>query len=369
MSGTVDAVVVGAGVVGLAIAEALSAAGMATLVLEGEGQFGEGTSSRNSEVIHGGLYYPTGSLKHRACVAGRELLYDFCRTHGVAHRACGKLVVAPAAARAELEALASIAAANGVPVQLLDKAEVAALEPALAADAGLLSPTTGVVDSHGLMQALLGKAEAQGAMLVCRTRLSRVARKGAGWQVWIAGEDEPVVTTRWLVNAAGLGAQVVSAAIEGMPADAVPSLRLARGRYCSYAGKVPFGRLIYPMPEPGGLGVHLTLDLAGQARFGPDVNWVDAVDYRVDGLDIAAFARAVGAWWPGVDPARMAPGYAGVRPKLSGPGQPNADFAIHGPAEHGLAGVVALYGIESPGLTASLALAGMVRDIVREGGG
>lgn len=369
MTGSVAAVVVGAGVVGLAIAEALSGAGLETLVLEAEGHFGEGTSSRNSEVIHGGLYYPTGSLKHRACVAGRELLYRFCAAHGVAHRRCGKLVVAPAAASGELEALAATAAANGVPVELLDKAGVMALEPALRADAGLLSPTTGIVDSHGLMQALLGKAEAQGAMLVCRTPVNRIAPGPGGWEVWIEGEREPAVSARWIVNAAGLGAQAVSGVIEGMPAPAVPRLHLARGRYCTYAGQVPFRRLVYPLPEPGGLGVHLTLDLAGQARFGPDVSWVDEVDYGVDGLDIGAFARAVQSWWPGLEPGRMAPGYAGVRPKLSGPGEPAADFAIAGEPEHGLAGVIALYGIESPGLTASLALAGMVRDRVLESEG
>lgn len=365
MTGTVDVVVIGAGVVGLAIAEALSAAGHDTLVLERERHFGEGTSSRNSEVIHGGLYYPTGSLKHRACVAGRELLYRFCREHGVAHRQCGKLVVAPQAALPSLESLAATAAANGVPVRLLDQAEVAAMEPALAADAGLLSPETGIVDSHGLMQALLGKAEAQGAMLVCNTGVTRITGCPGGWQVHIAGEG-PAVTARWVINAAGLGAQSLSRSIEGMTDAAVPRLHLARGRYCTYAGAVPFGRLIYPLPEPGGLGVHLTLDLAGQARFGPDVSWVESVDYSVDGLDIAAFATAVRAWWPGLDASRMSPGYAGVRPKLSGPGEANADFAIHGPADHGLPGVIALYGIESPGLTASLALAEIVRDQVRD---
>jgi D-amino-acid oxidase len=364
-----DAAVIGAGVVGLAIAEALSAAGLETLVLEAQGRFGQATSSRNSEVIHAGLYYPAGSLKHRTCIAGRELLYRFCRTHGVAHRQCGKLIVASSIGLAGLEALAAAAEANGVPVELLDRSGIAALEPAVAAAAGLLSPATGIVDAHGLMQALLGKAEAQGAMLVCHAQVTRVAPGRGGWRLWIAGEDELPLTARWVVNAAGLGAQQVSRAIEGMAAVAVPPLRLARGRYCAYEGAVPFRRLIYPLPEPGGLGIHLTLDLAGQARFGPDVEWVDAIDYSVTGLDVAAFARAVGAWWPGLDPSRMAPGYAGVRPKLSGPGEPNADFMIHAPADHGLPGIIALYGIESPGLTAALALAEIVRDMVREGDG
>jgi D-amino-acid oxidase len=366
MAPAVDVVVIGAGVIGLAIAEAVSAAGHETLVLESERHFGQGTSSRNSEVIHGGIYYPTGSLKHRACIAGRDLLYRFCQEHGVAHRRCGKLIVAPRSALARLEALAATAGANGVPVRMLDRAGVAALEPALAAGAGLLSPATGIVDAHGLMQALLGKAEAQGATLVCKTTVTRVTRGAGGWQVHIAEGEGPAVAARWVINAAGLGAQSLSRAIEGMPEASVPPLHLARGRYCAYAGAVPFSRLIYPLPDAGGLGVHLTLDFAGQARFGPDVSWVETVDYSVAGLDIAAFADAVRAWWPGLDPARMTPGYAGVRPKLSGPGEPNADFAIHGPAEHGLPGVVALYGIESPGLTASLALARMVRELVRE---
>lgn len=371
MTEAVDVVVVGAGVVGLAIAEALSAAGLRVLILDGEARFGEWTSSRNSEVIHAGLYYPHGSLKHRTCIRGRELLYAFCRAASVPHRNCGKLVVAPEPEMiGDLEALHAMALANGVPVTMLDRREVGRIAPDLRASAAIASPTTGIIDSHGYMQALLGRAEARGAMLVCHTRVTAIARgddrTGGPWHVSIAGEAEPVVAARWIVNAAGLGAQAVSRAIEGMPAATVPPLFHARGRYCAYAGKAPFDRLIYPLPEPGGLGVHLTLDMAGQARFGPDVSWVDGIDYTVDGIDVAAFARAVRAWWPGVDAAKLTPGYAGVRPKLSGPGEPAADFAIDGPDKHGLPGVVALYGIESPGLTASLALAEIVQGIIRE---
>lgn len=356
----VDAVVVGAGVVGLAIARSLALAGRETLILEAERSFGSGTSSRNSEVIHAGIYYPAGSLKARACVRGRELLYRYCEDRNVPHRRCGKLIVAADAEQAPaLEKLDAAARRNGVgSLRMLDAAAVRALEPAVRAVAGLHSPETGIVDSHALMTALLGDAEAHGATLVRSTRVERASRSRDGWAIRLAGEEEPAVETRLLVNAAGLGAQALGARIEGSPAP--PPSRYAKGSYFGYAGRAPFRRLIYPLPEPGGLGIHLTLDMAGRARFGPDVEWLAEPDYRVEDAKRARFAQSIRRWWPEIDPERLAVDYAGVRPKLSGPGEPAADFIVEGPEEHGAPGLVSLYGIESPGLTACLALAELV---------
>lgn len=356
----VDTVVVGAGAVGLAAARALAAEGLEVLILEADDRFGSGVSSRNSEVVHAGIYYPAGSLKARLCLRGRELLYRFCEARGVPHRRCGKLIVAAEERQApELAVLERAAAANGVrTLRMLGGAEARALEPDLSAAAALHSPDTGVVDSHAFMAALLGEAEAGGATLVRRTRVERVTRAPNGWGVHLAGEPGPAVEARLLVNAAGLDAHLLVARIEGL--GGVPAVRYAKGSYFGHAGRVPFRRLIYPLPEPGGLGVHLTLDMAGRARFGPDVEWVDRPDYAVDPGKRGRFADAIRRWWPGLDPERLAVDYAGVRPKLSGPGEPPADFLVQGPRDHGLPGLVNLLGIESPGLTASLALAELV---------
>jgi L-2-hydroxyglutarate oxidase LhgO len=366
----VDAVVVGAGVVGLACARALAMAGREVVVLEQQSAWGTATSARHSEVIHAGLYYPPGSWKARLCVRGRQLLYAFCADHGVAHRRCGKLVVACSDDELPLlQALRARAEANGVDdLQWLTSDQARALEPALACHGALLSPSTGIVDSHGLMLALLGVAEAHGAMLALRSPL-RAAQVVAGGFVLEVGGATPIrLRAARLVNAAGLQACAVARAIDGLAAAHVPTPHYAQGAYFTLAGHAPFSRLIYPVPgESGHLGVHLTLDLAGQARFGPSLRWVDTVDYRVDPADGAHFAQAVRRYWPGLAerPAdALQPGYAGVRPKISGPGEPTADFRLDGPAVHGIPGLVNLFGIESPGLTAALAIAEVVESLL-----
>jgi L-2-hydroxyglutarate oxidase LhgO len=359
-----DAIVVGAGVVGLAVARALALAGKETLILDRESSFGTWTSARNSEVIHAGIYYPQGSLKARLCVEGRERLYAFCEARGVAHRRCGKLIFAadPSQSSKLQDILATAHGAGVHDLQLLSAGEVEKLEPTLRCAEALLSPSTGIIDSHGLMVALLGEAEAHGATLVCDTEVTRVTRTGGEWAVHVGGEAEPAASAPILVNAAGLAAQRIAALTEGLEQATVPQLHLARGVYFSYGGPSPFRHLIYPVPEPGGLGTHLTLDLAGQIRFGPDVEWIEEVDYKVDPGRHGKFAAAAQRIWPELDPDRLRPGFAGVRPKLSGPGEPAADFAIIGPAEHGAPQLVNLFGIESPGLTASMAIAAMVTD-------
>jgi L-2-hydroxyglutarate oxidase LhgO len=356
----VGAIVCGAGVVGLAIARALALNGREVLLLEREDRFGTQTSSRNSEVIHAGIHYPAGSLKAKLCVAGRAQLYSFCEVHGVPHRRIGKLIVAQAAELERLSAIRARAADAGVPLECLDAAQARRLEPALSCAGALLSDQTGIIDAHAFMQALLASAEDAGAQLVCRSAVSAVRRSGSGWAVRLEGEADAAVWTPVFVNAAGLHAQELAARIEGFCPRRIPARYLARGVYFAYAGHVPFRRLIYPTPVPGGLGTHLTLDMAGQARLGPDVEWIDTIDYSVDPDRSERFAAAVRAFWPTCDPARLTPAFAGIRPKLAGAGQPDADFVIQGPAEHGLNGLVNLFGIESPGLTASLAIADLV---------
>jgi L-2-hydroxyglutarate oxidase LhgO len=362
----VGCVVIGAGVIGLAIGRALALAGREVLVLEREHHFGTGTSSRNSEVIHAGLYYPTDSLKARLCVAGRRQLYDYCAERGIAHRRLGKLVVATRTGQlAELRAIHDRALANGVEnCRLLEAAEARQLEPQLACVAALHSRETGIVDSHGLMLALLGDLEAAGGLLACATPFERASRRGTEWIVATGGEAPFELAADWIVNAAGLHAQEVAARIDALPAAHVPPRFLARGCYFQLAGRAPFSRLIYPVPVPGGLGVHLTLDLGGQARFGPDVEWVDAIDYTVDARRADAFYAEIREYWPQLPDGSLVPAYAGIRPKLSGPGEPAADFVIAGPDEHGVSGLVNLFGIESPGLTACLAIGQQVRGIV-----
>lgn len=357
-----ECVVVGAGVVGLAVARALARAGREVVILEAGPAIGTGISSRNSEVIHAGLYYPTGSAKARLCVAGRRMLYDYCAGHGVPHRRCGKLVVAvDEAQRPALEALHARARANGVEdLRLLDGAEARALEPELTCVAALHSPVTGIVDSHQLMLSLLGEAEAAGAMLALNSPVRGGRATGEGILLDVGGEEPARLSCRMLVNAAGLGAVALAAGLEGFPAARRPAFRMAKGNYFSLAGRCPFHRLIYPLPEPGGLGVHLTLDLGGQGRFGPDVEWIEREDYDVDPARADRFADSIRRWWPGLPADALQPAYAGIRPKLHGPGEEAADFVIQGPAEHGVPGLVNLFGIESPGLTACLAIADAV---------
>lgn len=359
---TTDVIVVGAGVVGLACARALALAGRGVIVLEAEGDYGSGVSSRNSEVIHAGIYYPAGSLKAALCVEGRARLYAYCAERGVAHRRCGKLIVATAPDELpKLDGIAERARANGVhDLRPLSAAEALALEPALHCAGALLSPSTGIVDSHGLMTALLGDAENAGAVLALRSPFERAWRDGGRWVVATGGDEPFEIAADVVVNAAGLGAHAVMHAMTGFPAAALPPAWRAKGHYFALAGRAPFTRLIYPTPVDGGLGVHLTLDLGGQAKFGPDVEWLAPgapLDYTVDPSRRAAFERDVRRYWPGLPDGALQPAYSGIRPKTSGPGMPPADFTIAGPRDHGMPGVVQLLGIESPGLTSSLAIA------------
>jgi L-2-hydroxyglutarate oxidase LhgO len=356
--GEVDTAVIGAGVVGLACAVALARRGSKVMVLEAERTVGTATSSRNSEVIHAGIYYPQGSAKARLCVAGRERLYSYCGERGIPHRRTGKIIFAAEPdQQPTLERIVAQGHANGVDdLRFLSAAELKALEPELPAAAAILSPSTGMVDAHALMQALEGELDALGGQLVCGTRISGIERGSEGWSIRIDGEDEPALTTRLLVNSAGLEACAVAARIDGLEARFVPTPVLARGCYFSYGRPVPFRHLIYPVPVPGGLGTHLTLDLAGRARFGPNVQWIDRIDYRVDPALHAEFAAAARLIWPKLDPEALTPDYAGIRPKVRVDGEIAGDFIISGPAEHGLPGLVNLFGIESPGLTASLAI-------------
>jgi L-2-hydroxyglutarate oxidase LhgO len=362
----IDCAVIGAGVVGLAVARALALSGRETVILEKETRFGSGISARNSEVIHAGLYYPPDSLKARLCVDGRRRLYAYCATRNVAHRQCGKLVVAageddlPA-----LEAIRAAAAANGVDDLIaLDGAAARRLEPALAATAALLSPSTGILDAQGYMRSMLGEAQDAGAVIAYRAAVTRLAPRPDGVAMWLGADPDPALVARIIVNAAGLDACGLARAIEGFPPAHIPAQWYAKGRYFSLAGRAPFGRLIYPAPSAGGLGIHLTFDLGGQARFGPDVAWIDQIDYRVDPASAEDFAKAIKTWWPGLPDGALSPAYAGIRPKLSGPGGQPADFVIAGPETHGFPGIINLFGIESPGLTASLAIADAVIGLI-----
>jgi len=359
-----DAVVVGAGVVGLAVARALAMSGCEVVIIEAEDAIGTHTSSRNSEVIHAGIYYPKGSLKALSCVKGKHLLYEYCETHGVPHRRCGKLIVAADDSQLnELQNIRQKAHANGVTdVEFIEKEKATTWEPQLRCVGALHSPSTGIIDSHSLMLAYLGDAEARGAMLALKSKLLKVRSVKNAFELHVEG-SEPI-ESRILVNSAGLRAPSVAASIDGFERKFIPRELYAKGNYYSLSGKNPFSRLIYPVPEPGGLGVHVTLDLAGQARFGPDVEWVDRIgskeDYAVDPRRSERFYAAIRRYWPGLPDGSLLPGYSGIRPKTAGPGEPAPDFQIQGPREHGVPGLVHLFGIESPGLTASLALADMV---------
>jgi L-2-hydroxyglutarate oxidase LhgO len=354
-----ECVVVGAGVVGLAVARTLARAGREVIVLEAEGRVGSHTSSRNSEVIHAGIYYPQGSAKARLCVRGRELLYAYCEARGVPHRRIGKIIVAAEAAQAgALAGIAAAAAGNGVELTPLGPADLARLEPALRGVAGLLSPATGIVDSHALMLSYQGELEDHGGAIAFGTRLVAARPAGDGLIVTAAsGGARATFATGLLVNAAGLFAGQVAAAVEGLAPTHRRRIHYCKGNYFGVAARVPFEHLIYPVPERDGLGVHLTLDLAGRGRFGPDTEWIDGLDYSLDPARADGFYAAIRRYWPGLRDGALAPDYAGIRPKLYAEGGPATDFLIEGPAAHGIAGLVNLFGIESPGLTASLAIA------------
>ena len=365
MTDRVDCVVIGAGVVGLAVARALALAGREVLVLEAADAIGTGTSSRNSEVIHAGLYYPTGSLKARLCVQGRDLLYAYCADRGVPHRRCGKLLVATSEAqRASLASINARAKANGVhDLQWLRRDEARALEPALECVEALHSPSTGIVDSHALMLALQGDLENAGGLLAFNSPLAHASC--AQEAIELIANDGTRLLARTVVNAAGLHAPGLAARFDGLDARHVPQAHYAKGSYFTLAGKAPFSRLIYPVPEAAGLGVHLTLDLGGHAKFGPDVQWVSGPDdLQVDAARGDVFYAEVRKYWPGLRDGALAPGYAGIRPKIHGPDAPAADFVIDGPAVHGVPGLVNLFGIESPGLTSALAIADHVAGLV-----
>ena len=344
---------------GLAVARDLAMQGRSVILLEKAGEFGTETSSRNSEVIHAGLYYPKGSLKARLCVEGRHKLYEFCESHGVGHRRCGKLIVATDVDDINLlEDLKRRGVENGCDdLVLIDAAEAKAMEPALSCKAALFSPSTGIIDSHAFMLALLGDAEEAGAVIAYHAPFQKAEICDDGFQVFVGGAEPMQLTCRFLVNSAGLYAPDIAKKIDGLSADHVPIARFAKGSYFSLSGKSPFSRLIYPAPHSHGLGVHLTLDLGGNARFGPDVEWVDAIDYAVDPHRSAGFNDAIRRYWPGLPDHALAPAYSGIRPKISGPDDPAMDFRIDGPQTHGVDGLVNLFGIESPGLTASLAIA------------
>lgn len=375
----VDCVVIGAGVVGLACARALARTGREVMILESQAGFGTGASSRNSEVIHAGLYYPPGSLKARLCVAGKLALYNYCETHGVAHQRCGKLIVATSLdQRDRLAAIQRAAQASGVfDVRMIGPDEAREMEPALSCVAALHSPSTGIVDSHGLMLAYLGEAEQEGALLVLKTpvRCGQVMKEGILLET--GGEAPMSLLASTVVNAAGLFAPTLAAQIKGLSPQHVPKAWYAKGNYFSLTGKTPFSRLIYPVPEPGGLGVHLTIDLQGRARFGPDVEWLDdeagtiiqtgeedPFDYQVTVERMPRFEEAIRLYWPDLPTQALTPDYAGIRAKIVGPNAPAADFRIDGAAVHGVTGLVNLFGIESPGLTASLSIADQVKTLL-----
>jgi len=360
----VEAIVVGAGVVGLAVAREFALAGREVVLLERHAAIGTETSARNSEVIHGGLYYPTGSLKARLCVAGRERLYEYCEGHGVAFRRCGKLIVANGAAQEhKLRGIGAQAARNGVPVEWLDAARAQALEPELRCTLALLSPQTGVIDSHAFMLALLGDLQRAGGELALGSEFRAARIVDDGFEVEVLSGDGDGLSLRCttLINSAGLAASEVARCIEGLAPAHVPRAWYAKGHYFSYTGRSPFSHLVYPMPGEAGLGIHGTLDLAGRFKVGPDVEWVETIDYEVDASRMEQFVASIREYWPAVDPARLAPAYAGIRPKIVGPGVPAADFVIQGRAQHGVPGLVNLFGIESPGLTSSLAIPEVVR--------
>lgn len=362
---TLDCVVIGAGVVGLACARAMARAGYDVIVLEAGYGIGMETSSRNSEVIHSGIYYPEGSLKASACVRGRKMLYDYCNSHHVPYSKMGKLIVATSEAeQAELSVLLQKGLVNGVDdLSLISRAEALSKEPDLNCTGALWSPSTGIIDSHTLMLSFQGELEDCGGMVVFNTPLERGEIVDDGIILHTGGAEPFSIKARTVINAAGLHAQKTAESLSGFPAAHIPARHMARGVYFSLAGKSPFSHLVYPAPEPGGLGVHATLDLAGQCRFGPDVEWVNEINYDVDPARGDIFYSRIRKYWPGLKDGALAPSYAGIRPKVAGQGQPAGDFIIQGPKAHGSGPVINLFGIESPGLTSSMALAADVSAI------
>ena len=352
-------VVVGAGVIGLAVARQAAIEGHDVIVAEAAGGIGTGISSRNSEVIHAGMYYPTGSRRARHCPRGNRMLYEFCASHGVPHRKCGKLIVATSEAeRGKLEAIHAQGLANGLEgLEMIGGNAARALEPELSCIAALVSPETGIIDGHSYMLALQGDLEAHGGVIAFETPVERLTPAGGGWNVRFGGRDPGEMRVDAVINSGGLSAQALARHTDGYPAARIPRLVLAKGNYFSYAGRPAFTRLIYPTPVDGGLGVHVTLDLAGRMRFGPDVEWIEHEHYEVDPRRADSFYERIRSYWPALPDGGLVPDYSGIRPKLTGPGEPPADFMIDGPAAHGMAGLVQLFGIESPGLTSSLSLA------------
>lgn len=364
MDADFDVTVIGAGVAGLAVARELALAGLGVIVLEKASAVGTETSSRNSEVIHAGIYYPQGSLKARLCVEGRDRLYDFCASHGVEAKRVGKLIVATSPAEeTKLQSIAGLASANGVgDLRWLSAGEVASLEPEVRGTRGLFSPSTGIIDSSAYMLALQGEAEFHGASFALNVRFCNARKDGPLFVVSAQGEagEETDIATRYLVNCAGHGAHAAASGIAGFPAAVLPPKFFARGHYCSVTGQPPFRHLVYPVPVMGALGIHATLDLSGAVRFGPDIEWIDTLDYTLPGHLPQKFAAAIRSYWPGVEENKLQPSYCGIRPKIHGPDSGFADFAIQGESTHGIPGLVNLFGIESPGLTSSLAIASHV---------
>ncbi|KGF62890.1 NAD(P)/FAD-dependent oxidoreductase [Pseudomonas lutea] len=365
MNVDIDCLVVGAGVVGLAVAREMAQAGHEVLVIEAGEAIGIGTSSRNSEVIHAGIYYPPGSLKARLCVEGRHALYAYCESHGVSTRKTGKLIVANTDAQVhQLNQLLQRGLENGVDdLRMLNRDEAMALEPALACIAALYSPSTGIVDSHALMLALQGDAEAAGTSVAFHTPLLGAKVTAEGFLLDIGGESPMQLTCSKLINAAGLHAPALARSIEGLAPEKIPRPYLCKGSYFSVAKRVPFTHLIYPAPSADGLGVHMTVDLGGQARFGPDTEWVESEDYQVDPARADGFYSAIRSYWPDLPDDSLQPGYSGIRPKISAPGEPAKDFMISSQCAHGIPGLINLFGIESPGLTSCLAIARHVRNL------
>ncbi|NQU61494.1 MAG: NAD(P)/FAD-dependent oxidoreductase [Rhodospirillales bacterium] len=366
MTDTVDTIIAGAGVIGLAIARRLALAGQEVVLLEAENAIGTGISSRNSEVIHAGIHYGEGSMRARLCVPGKEMLYEFCQSHSVSFRRSGKLVVAVEEDElAALDAIEIKAKANGVHDLIrLSADEAKEIEPQVHCAGALLSPSTGIVDSHGLMLALQGDAEAAGAVVALSSPFAGGTLDGNGIIVRVGGAEPTEIRCRHFINAAGLSAQTVAGGLQGLPAEFVPPLYYAKGNYFMLTGKAPFDRPIYPVPGPVGLGVHFTIDLGGQCKFGPDVEWIDKPDYNVNPARAEKFYKAIRRYWPDLPDDALQPGYAGVRPKLAPKGQMPADFTIHGPETHGIDGLVNLFGIDSPGLTSSMAIADHVAGLL-----
>lgn len=356
----IGAVVIGAGVIGLACARELAMHGIETLIIEPHDDIGREISSRNSEVIHAGLYYPPGSLKARLCVKGNRALYDYCTQRGIAHQRCGKLIVATAPdQKNKLIELLDQARTNGVAdVRMITREEALALEPQLSCTAALLSPSTGILDSHALMLSLLGDAENHGATLALRSQVTRGETAHGSTLLQItSGDEETTLKAKIVINAAGLSAPAIASRVTGLAAQHVPQAYYAKGNYFSLSARAPFSRLIYPIPEPGGLGVHLTLDLGGQARFGPDVEWIDSIDYSVNPRRADGFYAEVRKYWRELPDNTLEPAYCGIRPKITDRHAASADFLIQGPEAHGVPGLINLFGIESPGLTSCLPIA------------